>query len=143
MITDSQMLNHIYQSTQMGRESILSVLRHAEQSDFYQALQQQLAEYNQIYHKAEEMLQDRGFTAEDINPLVKLNAQITGAIKSGVNDSPAHIAEMMIQGNTKGATKSIQQLGDYEGGDKDIRALAEKLLSTEQNNIEQMKGFLS
>ncbi len=143
MITDSQMLNHIYQSTQMGRESILSVLRHAEQPDFYQALQQQLAEYNQIYHKAEEMLQDRGFTAKDNNPLVKLNAQITGAIKSGVNDSPAHIAEMMIQGNTKGATKSIQQLGDYEGGDKDIRALAEKLLSTEQNNIEQMKGFLS
>lgn len=143
MITDAQMLNHIYQSTQMGRESILSVLRHAEQPDFYQALQQQLAEYNQIYHQAEELMQARDIAAEDLGPLVKINAQLVGAIKSGLNDSPSHIAEMMIQGNTRGVTKSLQQLGDYAAGDGEIRALAEKLLNTEENNIEQMKGFLS
>ena len=142
MITDAQMLNHVYQSTQMGRESILSVLRHAEQPDFYQALQQQLAEYNQIYHQAEEIMQSKGIIPQDLNPLIKLNAQLVGAIRSGVNDSPSHIAEMMIQGNAKGVTKSVQQLSEYEPGDCKVRALAEKLLATEKNNIKQMKGFL-
>lgn len=143
MITDVQMLNHIYQNTQMGRESILSVLRHAERPDFYQALQQQLAEYNKIYHRAEELLQIHGRQPEPISPLLKLNAQLTGAIKSGVNDAPAHIAEMMIQGTTKGLTKSIRQLNDFRSSDPEVRALAEKLLATEKSNIEQMKGFLS
>ena len=143
MITDTQMLNHIYQNTQIGRESILSVLRHAEQPDFYQALQQQLAEYNAIYHRAEELLRKDGQEPEEINLLTKFNAQLTGAIKSGVDRSPANIAEMMIQGTTKGLTKSIKQLNDFQSGRPEVRSLAEKLLAAEKSNIEQMKGFLT
>lgn len=143
MITDTEMLNHIYQNTQMGRESIMSVLRHAERPDLYQTLQQQLSEYNAIYHRAEKLLQASGQQPEKISPLLKLNAQLTGAVKSGINDSPAYIAEMMIQGTTKGLTKSIRQLNDLTDGDQEVRRLAEKLLETEKSNIEQMKGFLS
>ena len=50
---------------------------------------------------------------------------------------------MMIQGNAKGVNESIKQLNQYQAADGKVRALAEKLLSTEKNNIEQMKGFLS
>lgn len=142
MITDAQMLNHIYQNTQMGRENILTVLRHAEQPDFYDALQQQLSEYNQIYHRAEEMLKSRGLTPEAANPVAKLSAQLSGAVKAGLNDSPSHIAEMMIQGNTMGMTKSIKHLNEYGHTQGEVRNLAEQLLATEKSNIEQMKGFL-
>ena len=142
MINDEQMLNHIYQNTQIGRESIVSVLRHAEEADFRRTLQQQLTEYDRIYQQAENLLRDQGKTPEKIDPLLKLNAQLTGALKAGVNDSPSHIAEMMIQGTTKGMTKSIRQLSDYEAKDGEVRALAEKLLATEKSNIEQMKSFL-
>ena len=143
MTTDAQMLNHIYQSTQMGRESILSVLRHTEQYDFCQALQQQMAEYNQINEQAREIMQEKGIAPEALNPLVKFNAQLVGSIKAGINDSTSHIAEMMIQGNANGVNESIKQLNQYQAADGKVRALAEKLLSTEKNNIEQMKGFLS
>ena len=143
MITDAQMLNHIYQSTQMGRESILSVLRHTEQYDFCQALQQQMSEYEQLNDQARKIMQNKGIDPEALSPLVKFNAQLVGSIKSGVNDSTSHIAEMMIQGNTKGVNESIKQLNDYKAADEEVRALAEKLLATEKNNIEQMKGFLS
>lgn len=143
MITDAQMLNHIYQSTQMGRESILSVLRHTEQYDFCQALQQQMSEYNQINDQARKIMQNKGIDPEALNPLVKFNAQLMGSIKAGVNDSTSHIAEMMIQGNTKGVNECIKQLREYENGDERVHDLAKKLLATEKNNIEQMKGFLS
>ena len=142
MINDEQMLNHIYQNTQIGRESIVSVLRHAEEADFRRTLQQQLTEYDRIYQQAENLLRAQGKTPEKIDPLLKLNAQLTGALKAGVNDSPSHIAEMMIQGTTKGMTKSIRQLNDYEEKDGEVRALAEQLLATEKSNIEQMKSFL-
>ena len=143
MITDAQMLNHIYQSTQMGRESILSVLRHTEQYDFCQALQQQMSEYNQINDQARKIMLNKGIEPESLNSLVKFNAQLVGSIKAGVNDSTSHIAEMMIQGNTKGVNECIKQLREYGNGDERVHDLAKKLLATERNNIEQMKGFLS
>mgnify|MGYP000485997180 CR=1 FL=1 len=51
-------------------------------------------------------------------------------------------AEMVIQGNTMGATKSTRHLGDYAGGNREIRNLAERLLHTEEANAAQMKQFL-
>ena len=41
-----------------------------------------------------------------------------------------------------GITKGLMKLHDYEGNDRQVRSLAEKLLSTEQANVEQMKPFL-
>lgn len=49
---------------------------------------------------------------------------------------------MVIQGNTMGATKSTRHLGDYAGGNREIRNLAERLLHTEEANAAQMKQFL-
>ena len=57
-------------------------------------------------------------------------------------NTPGHIAEMMIQGNAMGLTRITKRLGEYEGEDKAVRKLAGKLLAAEQQNIEQMKQFL-
>ena len=63
-------------------------------------------------------------------------------MKTMRDHSTSKIAEMMIQGNTRGMTKSLQCLDQYSGEDKEVKALAEKLLRTEEANIEQMKPFL-
>ena len=142
MITDAQMLNHIYQSTQMGRESILSVLRHTEQYDFCQALQQQMSEYEQINDQARKIMQNKGIDPEALSPLVKFNAQLIGSIKSGVNDSTSHIAEMMIQGSTKGIIKSAKNLHAYKISDESVNNLCQKLLDHERENIRILQEFL-
>ena len=67
---------------------------------------------------------------------------MTAMAESMKDNTPSHIAEMMIQGNAMGLTKITRRLGEYDGEDKAICGLAGKLLSTEQNNIEQMKRFL-
>ena len=63
-------------------------------------------------------------------------------MKTMGDKSPSHIAEMMIQGNTMGVTKSLRVIHDYSMEDERVSDLANKLLETEQNNIEQMKPFL-
>ena len=47
-----------------------------------------------------------------------------------------------MKGNNMGITKGLKHLHDYEGDDPKVRTLAERLLSTEQANVEQMKPFL-
>ena len=54
--------------------------------------------------------------------------------KTLADPSASNIAEMVIQGNTMGATKSTRHLGDYAGGNREIRNLAERLLHTEEAN---------
>ena len=45
MLTEAELLQYIYQTTEMGRDGIQSVLPHAEDETFHQALEQQLTEY--------------------------------------------------------------------------------------------------
>ena len=49
MLTEAELLQYIYQTTEMGRDGIQSVLPHAEDETFHQALEQQLTEYEKLY----------------------------------------------------------------------------------------------
>ena len=142
MLNDTQLLNHVYQSAEMGRDGILSVLKSAENPKLSQALRQQLEEYKNLQDSSAHMLQERGVKPEGISPMVKASSQVMSAMKTMNDRSATKIAEMMIQGNTMGVTKSLRVIHDYSMEDERVSDLANKLLETEQNNIEQMKPFL-
>ena len=142
MVSDAEMLNHVYQAADMGRTGILDVLKLTEDALFRDALTQQLAEYDKLMAQAGEMMRQRQIRREEANPVSKLSSQMMTTVKSLSDRSPSHLAEMMIQGNTMGVTKSVKHLNDYQQGDAEVRRLAERMLATEQANIEQMKTYL-
>lgn len=142
MLSESEMLNDIYQAAEMGQGGIRTVLPRAENGAFRQALEQQLAEYEKLGGAAEKLLRERGEMPKGANPLAKASSELLSAVKTMSDHSASKIAEMMIQGNTMGMTKSIQHLHDYHGSDAQVRELADRLLQTEEANIRQMKAFL-
>lgn len=142
MINDTTMLNFIRQNTQMGRQGILDVLPRVENNMFTNALNRQLREYERIYTEADTLLQEQGGQRENISVMSKISSQMMTTMKTMTNTSVSHIADMMIQGSTMGVTKIIQHQKDYDQSNPRIVALAEKLLKTEQRNIEEMKQFL-
>lgn len=140
--TETELLNNIYQATEMGRDGIDAMLKYADEPPLRRALEQQKTEYEKLYAASEAMLQERGETPKGINPVAKASTGVMSAMQTMMNHSTSKIAEMMVQGNTMGMTKSLQTIHAYQGGDEQVRALADKLLATEQANIEQMKQFL-
>ena len=74
--------------------------------------------------------------------MARLSSEVMSTMQTLADSSDSKIAEMTIKGNNMGITKGLKQLPDYEGNDRQVRSLAEKLLSTEQANVEQMKPFL-
>ena len=59
------------------------------------------------------------------------------------NQSASHIAEMMIKGSTMGTVQMTKRIHDLKDkGDQEAVELAERLLKTEENNIQQLKSFL-
>ena len=126
MLTEAELLQYIYQTTEMGRDGIQSVLPHAEDETFHQALEQQLTEYEKLYGATGKMLRERGQEPKGLNPMVKASSEMMSAMKTMADHSTSKIAEMMIQGNTMGMTKSLKHLHDYHGKDERVRDLANK-----------------
>ena len=142
MLKETDLLNHICQTTEMGTLGIDKIIDYAEDEKLKKALEQQKTEYSEMYRCAADMLCRFGEQPKNINPMAKLSSEISISAKALTDHSASKIAEMMILGNTRGVTKSLQCLDDYCGNDKQVTSLAKKLLKTEQANIEQMKPFL-
>ena len=142
LLNNTDLLNHIRQTTEMGRDGIDMVMEYAEYKPFRDALQDQKAEYSKLYRAADTMLRVRGGEPQELSAIARLSSELSSSMKTMRDHSTSKIAEMMIQGNTRGMTKSLQCLDQYSGEDKEVKALAEKLLRTEEANIEQMKPFL-
>lgn len=142
MLSENQLLNHIYQTAEMGCDGIRSVLKYADEPKLSGALNRQLAEYQTIQNTAGSMLRARGETPKGIGAMVKMSSETMAAIKTMMDHSATKIAEMMIQGSTMGVTKSLRTIRDCDLKDTSVRGLADKLLKTEEANITEMKQFL-
>lgn len=68
MLTESELLQSIHQSTNMGREGIQSVLNYAKDDRLRQALEQQLVEYEKLAGASGKMLLERDEKPKETNP---------------------------------------------------------------------------
>ncbi len=141
-MNEIDLLSHVYQTAEMGREGIQSVRKYAEDPRLARTLDRQDGEYRSIQSAAGTMLRDRGVKPEGVGAMARVSSEAMSAMKLMADHSAAKIAEMMIQGSTMGVTKSLRTIRDCGVEDRGVRDLADKLLRTEQSNIEEMKGFL-
>jgi len=132
MKDSKDILSSLLKTTQMGQVGIRSVEKAANGEQLKTALKSQLKEYNQIEQETYALARERGWQLSELNPMARTMADI--------NDS--RIAEMMVQGNTRGVIKSLKNLHRYHQNDGQVTAMAQKLLECENNNIKQMEGFL-
>ena len=142
MSSENQLLGHIYQTAEMGREGIRSVLKYAREPKLVDALNSQYDEYGRLQNAAGSLLQARGEAPRGLGPVAKASSEVMSTVKAMADHSPANIAEMMIQGSTMGVTKSLRTIRTCDVKDEGVRRLADKLLKTEQANIEEMKRLL-
>ena len=141
MKDDCTLLNHIRQATEMGIHGIDSVMEYTDGS-FRRALESQKKEYHRIHDSADDLLLTHHGQAEDLSSFAKWSSELSAGLKTMMDCSHSHIARMMIEGNTMGVTKSLQTMKKCAVSDTAVSELAQKLLDTEQANIDQMKPYL-
>ena len=143
MQNDISMLNSIRRTTEMGRYGIETVMDETQDHEFQAALRSQLQEYESIYAEADQLLRERNGKPRNINPLARYGSALSSKMKvRGSSDPTSKIAELMLQGNTRGMIKSVQNIRTMGVLDPKVSGLSNRLLQTEQANIDQMKGFL-
>ena len=142
MKDNKEMLSSILKTTQMGQIGIRSLLDHSMGPSLRRALQSQLQEYDCIESEAHAIASRRGWEVPELDPAVRFLADKMTRVKLRRNSSDSRIADMMIQGNTRGMVKGIRNLHQFTQQDAMISTLSQKLIDCETNNIRQMQTFL-
>ena len=133
---DIELLQYVHETAEMGTLGLQDIVGQVQTAKLKKSLQGQIAE------EAAKLLQAKGTAPKDPSLMDRLSSEVMSTMQTLADSSDSKIAEMTIKGNNMGITKGLKHLHDYEGNDRQVRSLAEKLLSTEQANVEQMKPFL-
>ena len=142
MLDDKEMLQFIMKTAEMGCRGINAIKHYANSEEMSNALRSQNIEYGRIYHNAYNMLRERNQPSCHISPMSNSMAKMVVNRQMKNDSSDPHIAEMMIRGNTIGVQKTSRRIRQYNKSDESISKLAQKLMATEQANIEEMKSYL-
>lgn len=142
MKNNQEILSSILKTTQMGQVGIRSVLDIAMGSELKKALESQLKEYDSIESQAHALASQRGWNLPELKPGTRLMTDMMSRMKLSYGHSDSKIADMMIQGNTKGMVKGLKNMHHWSDHDSQIKNLSQTLINTEAANIRQMHSFL-
>lgn len=142
MKNSKDMLHAILKTTQMGQVGIRSVLDTSMRPALRKALEAQLREYDSIESEAHSLATQRGWELRELDPAVRFLADRMTRMKLTRGNCDSKIADMMIQGNTKGLILGLKNLHQYPQQDDRISMISQKLIDCETANIRQMQNFL-
>ena len=143
MSAAAEMLNFIYQNSQMGVETLNQLIPMIDNEAFKKRIEAQLKEYEQIHEEAKKLLNRHGYDEKGIGALEKIMAYLMIDMKTLMDKSSSHIAEMLIQGSNMGIIDAVKRINQYEKeAEKEVTALMKRLLKFEENNVERLKEAL-
>ena len=142
MKKQGEIINYIYQNSEMGIATIKQLLTVVEDQDFIDQLQIQYNEYIDINREAKAIIEDKGKEIIDIGTFDKIKTYLMINFQTMSDNSPSHIAEMLIIGSNMGIIQAIRTVRENKDTCESCVQLMKRLEKTELNNIEQLKKFL-
>ena len=136
-------LAEIYRNANYAMESIEDVLPEVEHEGLKEEIRVQHDGYAQISARAAKIAQDKGIEMKETGPIQKAMMWSSIKMKTMMDGSKNHIAEMMIKGTVMGITalKTTQSELPIEP-DKEIETLLQELVALEEKYEKRLKEFL-
>lgn len=126
----------------MGQSGIRCVQNKASGSALRQALNDQLKEYDDIERQAYALATRKGWLMEPLGSGVERMSSIMARMQLLGGQKDSKIAKMLVQGNTRGMIKGLKNLHHCTQLDPSVDAIAQKLLTREEENIRQACRYL-
>lgn len=142
MKNSKEILSSVVKTAQMGQTGIRSVLDTSMRPSLRKALESQLREYDSIETEAHAIASQRGWELKELDPGVRMMTDMMTRMKLHGRNTDSKIADMMIQGNTRGMVKGLKNLHQFPSSDSQVQMVSQKLLDCETANIRQMQGYL-
>lgn len=142
MKTNKEVLDSILKTVQMGQSGIRCVQERASDGELKQVLRDQLHEYDSIERQAYALAARKGWQLEPLSTAVERMSSMMAKMQLMGENTDSRIAKMLVQGNTSGLIKGWKNLHHSVKLDPAVDALANRLLTCEQENIRQSCQYL-
>lgn len=142
MSEDVELLNYIYQNSEMGELTLKQLIGMVRDNGFKENLEAQIREYEEIFNISDTMIKEVNKEAKGIGLLTKVSTYISISFNTLTDKTPSHISELLIRGSTMGIVDITKNLKKYKDANKEIVDLGNRLLKFERRNIEELKKFL-
>jgi hypothetical protein len=124
-------------------EAIDTVLNKVYDEELAYDLNCQRKKYGQLERKAERMMMEEGIRPRDNSRVEKVIQWSSIQASTLLNTSTRHVADMMIQGKTKGLTGLKKVAHNNKISGSFANELASELIDFEEKNIEKLKSYLN
>lgn len=139
---NAELLNFIYQNSQMGVDTINQLVDIVEDDEFKRHIEAQYSEYKEIHQASKKLLNENGYDEKGISALEKIRTYLMINMQTLTDKSSSHVAEMLIIGSNMGVINAVKNLKKYKNAEPSIISLMERLLKYEEDNVQQLKKFL-
>ena len=136
-------LAEIYRNTNLAMQSIEDILPEVDHEGMTKELHAQHEGYSKICAKVAKIAKDKGIALKE--PGMFKKAMMWSSIKMSTlsDDSPSHIAEMMVQGTVMGITALKRTAGEVLFDEnEDVGALLSDMIKTEEEFEKKWKEYL-
>lgn len=132
----------IQKNTDMAIKAINTIADKVYDDDLAMQISRQSLKYSDLKNRATDQLLKARTEPYRENHIADLMQ--TGGIHYNTlfNTSTSHIAELMIQGSSRGITQMCKTLNHCEGAGSQCMEMAKELVDFEEKNIERLKKYL-
>lgn len=143
MNANAELLNYVYQNSQMGVDTLQQLMEITEDMKFKGFLEEQLAGYEDFHKRARQKLNESGYDEKGLNAFEKIKTYFMVNAQTMSDRSSSNIASMLINGSTMGIIDTVKKIHQYEhDAEKESKKLMEELREFEEKSVEKLKEYL-
>lgn len=137
-----KLLDDAYKNVKMGNFAIDTIVSKIENKDLVKLLQKQNSFYFEKSTTLEHMAEQLSHQVKDINAMLKASSFFSINVKTMVDKSTSHIAEMLIEGTTMGITTLIKEIKDNPAAQSELIEVSSDIVAHQEKFVEELKDFL-
>lgn len=145
MDVNTELLEYIYQSSEMGVVSLTNLLKdiNGKENKLKPIISDELSKYEKYQKESKKLLVKNKAEIKENSMMTKMMSKMGISKEVKKDNSDAAIAHMVIEGFTMGVVDMETKIKNFKkDADKKVLKLAEDYLEFQQEEIEKLKKYL-
>ena len=144
MTKTAELAGLIYKDMKMGADSIINLLPKVDDEKIKTRMTEQLDGYEKFAKQAREVLDAEGVEAQEEGVMAKMGAKMGMSMKTMVDSTSSHIAELLMEGSVMGISELTRALRNFENTDcsEETLRMCRDIITFENDNLDKAKNYL-
>jgi len=138
-----RLLKDISENARMGKNACEQLLAKTENRQIVQELRREQQQYISLSRRADQLLQAMDERPKPEGVLQRMGQWMGMQMDTLTDRSPAHLADMLIQGATMGVVEMTKARSANPDADEEAQAIAAEFIASQQAAIDRLKIILT